>query len=54
MMERPKPPIGSLRYDFCSCECPKCQSNLKHKWIFFHTKKCINPECENFYKLKNE
>jgi len=32
--------------------CPQCGSSLKLKFLFFKTKKCIQPECENYYKTK--
>jgi hypothetical protein len=29
--------------------CGRCHSSFKKKFIIFKTKKCINPECENYY-----
>jgi len=48
-----KPPSGRLRYasdsnkpsDFCS----KCGSSLKRVWLFIRTKKCIQPNCSNYW-----
>ena len=29
--------------------CQKCESSLKKNWLGFRTKKCIQPDCENYY-----
>jgi hypothetical protein len=53
-MKKPKFPIGSLvREGDTGPYCPKCDSSLKYKfWPFIKSKCCIQPECENYWKIK--
>ena len=48
----PKPPLDRLIYESDIGECPKCKSSLKRKWLFFKSRHCIHPECENYYKKR--
>jgi len=48
------PPNRIIRDDLSDMSglrvCEKCGSSLKTKWIFFKSDKCIQPECDNYYK----
>jgi len=50
----PPAPPNRLIYEFDdgAGNCPKCASSLKRKWIFFKTKHCIQPQCENYFGNK--
>jgi len=50
--EWPVWPVGALikESDDGSKLCKKCGSSLKTKFIVFKTNKCIQPECENYWR----
>ena len=47
---KPKGPINSyIRESISSAGlCPKCQSTVERRFIFFGQKRCINSECGKF------
>jgi hypothetical protein len=51
----PQPPPNRLILEsdgLPSHLCPRCGSSLKRKYMFFRTKKCIQPLCSNYFGEK--
>ena len=48
---KPKPLCGRIIREGTIGTCPKCGSTEKRKWIIGKKLGCIQPECENYYKL---
>lgn len=49
----PKPPlmrVGSA--GGTGNPCPLCGSGMKPSWLFFKSKGCYQPECENYWRDK--
>ncbi len=58
-MDKPKPPIGRLIFQAdgngtiqFGRMCSLCGSSLKRKLLFFKSKKCIQPKCNNYFGKK--
>lgn len=54
VVPKPKPPANRLIEEGSTKWCGKCGSSLKSKWLLWHHDGCINPDCKNYYKRKDE
>jgi hypothetical protein len=50
VMQPPKPPL--MRVGCNGESCPLCGSGMKPNRLFFKSKGCYQPECENYWKNK--
>ena len=49
----PKPPLARIIRTGTIGDCPKCKSTTIKRFFFFgRSIGCIQPECENYYKLE--
>jgi hypothetical protein len=51
---KPKMPDNQWIEEGSTKWCGSCGSSLKSKWLLWHHKGCINPNCKNYYKSKDE
>ena len=49
-LEPPKPPL--MRVGANGNPCPLCGSGMKPNFLFFKSRGCYQPECDNYWRDK--